>query len=68
MPLEPNLKLVYGLPKSLLNTAVNRAMMEFVDIGQPDTEREIEVSPLEEPVPSTAPLEEPAVEPEKVPA
>jgi len=34
-----------------------------MDIGEPDTEREVEVSPLEEPVPSTAPADEPAVEP-----
>jgi hypothetical protein len=34
-----------------------------VEIGAPDTEREIEVIPLEEPVPSTAPAEEPATEP-----
>jgi hypothetical protein len=33
-----------------------------VDIGAPDTEREIEISPLEEPVPSEAPVEEPARE------
>jgi hypothetical protein len=32
-----------------------------VDIGAPDTEREIEIAPLEEPVP--APAEEPAEEP-----
>jgi len=32
-----------------------------VDIGAPDTEREIEIAPLEEPVP--APVEEPAEEP-----
>jgi hypothetical protein len=36
-----------------------------VDIGRPDTEREIEVRPLEEPVPA-APEVEPAVEPEPV--
>jgi hypothetical protein len=32
-----------------------------VDIGAPDTEREIEIAPLEEPIP--APAEEPAEEP-----
>jgi hypothetical protein len=35
-----------------------------VDIGSPDTERELEVRPLEEPVPA-APVEEPL--PEAVP-
>ncbi len=34
-----------------------------MDIGKPDTEREIEVSPFEEPVPTPAPAEEPAREP-----
>jgi hypothetical protein len=34
-----------------------------MDIGEPDTEREIEVTPLEEPVPTPAPAEEPAREP-----
>ena len=34
-----------------------------MDIGAPDTEREIEVTPLEEPVPAPAPVEEPAKEP-----
>ena len=34
-----------------------------VDIGDPDTEREIEVLPLEEPVPAPAPAQEPAEEP-----
>jgi hypothetical protein len=34
-----------------------------VDIGSPDTEREIEVLPFEEPVPSPAPAEQPAEEP-----
>jgi hypothetical protein len=38
-----------------------------VEIGQPETERELEVSPLEEPVPTTAPVEDPAVVPEEVP-
>jgi hypothetical protein len=37
-----------------------------VEIGRPETEREIEVAPLEEPVPTVAPA--PAVEPERVPA
>lgn len=39
-------------------------------IGSPDTEREIQVTPLEEPVPAALPAEEPAVapEPERVPA
>jgi hypothetical protein len=34
-----------------------------MDIGEPETEREIEVLPLEEPVPSPAPLPEPVKEP-----
>jgi hypothetical protein len=34
-----------------------------MDIGVPETEREIEITPLEEPVPSTAPVEEPVEEP-----
>jgi hypothetical protein len=34
-----------------------------MDIGDPETEREIEVVPLEEPVPSPLPVERPAEEP-----
>ena len=34
-----------------------------MDIGAPETEREIEITPLEEPVPLPAPAEEPAGEP-----
>jgi hypothetical protein len=34
-----------------------------MDIGAPETEREIEIAPLEEPVPSPAPAEEPVEEP-----
>jgi hypothetical protein len=34
-----------------------------MDIGTPDTEREIEVVPFEEPVPTPAPVEQPAAEP-----
>ena len=34
-----------------------------MDIGLPETEREIEVTPLEEPVPAPAPVEEPQEEP-----
>jgi hypothetical protein len=34
-----------------------------MEIGAPDTEREIEVVPLEEPVPTPAPVEEPVEEP-----
>jgi hypothetical protein len=35
-----------------------------MDIGKPETEREIEVTPVEEPLPRTAPAEEPVpVEP-----
>lgn len=34
-----------------------------MDIGTPDTEREIEVVPLEEPVPAPLPVEVPTEEP-----
>jgi hypothetical protein len=34
-----------------------------MDIGAPETEREIEIAPLEEPVPTPAPAENPAEEP-----
>ena len=39
-----------------------------MEIGSPDTEREIEVRPHEEPLPAPVPVEEPVVEPERVPA
>jgi hypothetical protein len=35
----------------------------LMDIGVPETEREIEIVPLEEPVPGPAPVEEPIEEP-----
>jgi hypothetical protein len=34
-----------------------------MDIGAPETEREIEIAPLEEPVPVPAPVEAPAEQP-----
>ena len=34
-----------------------------MDIGAPETEREIEIAPVEEPVPSPAPVEQPVEEP-----
>jgi hypothetical protein len=34
-----------------------------MDIGVPETEREIEITPLEEPVPEPAPVEAPQEEP-----
>jgi hypothetical protein len=34
-----------------------------MDIGAPETEHEIEISPLEEPVPTPAPAEQPVEEP-----
>lgn len=34
-----------------------------MDIGLPETEREIEITPLEEPVPKPAPVEIPVEEP-----
>jgi hypothetical protein len=36
---------------------------QLMDIGVPETEREIEVVPVEEPVPGPAPVEEPIDEP-----
>jgi hypothetical protein len=34
-----------------------------MDIGVPETEREIEITPLEEPLPRPTPVEEPIEEP-----
>ena len=34
-----------------------------MDIGLPETEREIEIAPLQEPVPEPAPVEKPVEEP-----
>jgi hypothetical protein len=34
-----------------------------MEIGLPETEREIEITPLEEPVPAPAPVEEPVEQP-----
>lgn len=34
-----------------------------MEIGVPETEREIEVTPLEEPVPTPTPVEEPVEQP-----
>jgi hypothetical protein len=34
-----------------------------MDIGLPETEREIEITPLEEPVPGPTPVEQPVEEP-----
>jgi hypothetical protein len=34
-----------------------------MEIGAPETERELEVAPLEEPVPTPAPVEAPVEEP-----
>jgi hypothetical protein len=39
-----------------------------MEIGRPETEREIEVLPFEEPLPVPAPFEEPVHEPDPVPA
>jgi hypothetical protein len=36
---------------------------DAMDIGLPETEHEIEVTPAEEPVPAPAPVEEPVEEP-----
>jgi hypothetical protein len=47
-----------------LNFAGRNAEKEtVVDIGDPNTEREVEVLPLEEPIPSPAPAQEPVEEP-----
>ena len=37
-----------------------------MEIGLPETEREIEIAPLEEPVPEPVPVEEPVEEPAPV--
>jgi hypothetical protein len=34
-----------------------------MDTGAPETEQEIEITPLEEPIPTPAPVEEPVKEP-----
>jgi hypothetical protein len=34
-----------------------------MEIGLPETEREIEIAPLEEPLPDPAPIEEPVEKP-----
>jgi hypothetical protein len=34
-----------------------------MEIGVPETEREIEITPLEEPVPTPAPVEDPVEQP-----
>jgi hypothetical protein len=34
-----------------------------MDIGLPETEREIEIAPFEEPLPDPAPIEKPVEEP-----
>jgi hypothetical protein len=34
-----------------------------MDIGLPETEREIEIAPVEEPLPDPAPIEKPVEEP-----
>jgi hypothetical protein len=34
-----------------------------MEIGAPETEREVEVAPLEEPIPAPAPIEQPVEEP-----
>ena len=34
-----------------------------MDIGLPETEREIEITPVEEPLPDPAPIEQPVEEP-----
>jgi hypothetical protein len=43
--------------------SVSAGKEQLMDIGVPETEREIEVVPLEEPVPAPAPVDEPVKEP-----
>jgi len=43
--------------------AASIACASTMDIGAPETEREIEITPLEEPVPEPAPAEQPVEEP-----
>jgi hypothetical protein len=44
-----------------------RAIIAGMEIGAPEPEREIEIRPLEEPVPTEAPVD-PAKTPEPIPA
>ena len=45
------------------HSEVWRNREDAMDIGLPETEYEIEVTPVEEPVPVPAPVEEPVEEP-----
>jgi len=55
------------LPRVSDDRRIENLVAEFretaMEIGAPETEREIEITPLEEPVPAPAPAEEPAAEP-----
>jgi hypothetical protein len=53
---------ITGVSKNRLDVDV-QVREEAMDIGTPETEREIEISPVEEPVPLPAPVEEPVEEP-----
>jgi hypothetical protein len=44
-------------------TSSSRSRETAMDIGAPETEHEIEIAPLEEPVPAPAPAEQPVEEP-----
>jgi hypothetical protein len=57
-----------GRAHELLARPRNLSQYGFVDIGKPDTEREIHVVPVEEPLPRTAPAEEPVPVEQPVPA
>lgn len=54
--LADGLSTVYLTPRSARKESA-------VDIGLPETEQEIEITPLEEPVPEPAPVERPVEEP-----
>jgi hypothetical protein len=47
----------------LPNLAAALSTVQPMDIGLPETEQELEITPLEEPVPAPSPVEEPAEEP-----
>jgi hypothetical protein len=50
-------------PMPIQQPEVWRKREDAMDIGLPETEHEIEVTPAEEPVPAPAPVEEPVEEP-----
>jgi hypothetical protein len=56
---EPLCSFWLELPITVVRHVCEEAAM---DIGAPDTEHEIEIAPLEEPIPAPAPVEEPVRE------